>query len=134
MNVACHANGSQEKRPLTKVVLIIEDDDDIRDILTVLLQEETAYQVLHAEDGLVALALVETILPHLIVLDYRLPGMDGRACLDRLRTVPGLASTPTIFISASFPKQMKEELGMVYLRKPFGMDHFLWQVKHLLKE
>jgi len=58
---------------------------DIGETLTVFLQDTTAYQVVHVLDGFAALKVVRTLIPHLILLDYLLPGMDGLECLDRLR-------------------------------------------------
>lgn len=134
MDVAHEANPHLEESTFIKTVLIVEDELDIGEALTALLREETPYQVLHVGDGFAALKLAQTITPHLIVLDYRLPGMDGLECLEALRATEGLDSTPVIFMSAHFPRQMKGEPGMVKLQKPFEMEHFLTLVRQFLNE
>lgn len=56
--------------------MLVEDDHDIREVLQLYLLKE-GYSVIHAEDGLTALQLVETEKPDIIVLDVVLPRMDG---------------------------------------------------------
>ena len=133
MDVANEESADPETHVPIKTVLIIEDEPDIGDALTQLLKEETSYQVLSVGDGFAALKLVRTITPHLIVLDYHLPGMDGLECLEALRATNGLEQTPVIFMSARLPEQVKEEPGMVKLDKPFEMENFLTQVMRLLE-
>jgi CheY-like chemotaxis protein len=123
---------TQKDNTPIKTVLLVEDDADIRESLAQFLKEETPYQVIAASDGFAALKLVRTITPHLIVLDYQLPGMTGLECLEALRTTKGLEHTPVILMSANFPEQVKEEINVVKLEKPFEMEHFLTQVKHFL--
>ncbi len=86
-----------------KTVLIVEDDAAIGEALMAFLQDATAYQVLHVSDGFEALKVVRTLIPHLILLDYQLPGMDGLECLDRLRESCGVEHTPVILMSATPP-------------------------------
>jgi CheY-like chemotaxis protein len=62
-----------------KTVLIVFDDAAIGEALMAYLQDATAYQVLHVSDGFEALKVVRTLIPHLILLDYQLPGMDGHS-------------------------------------------------------
>lgn len=133
MDVVPEASAQQECAPI-KTVLIVEDEPDIAEALSALLKEETPYQVLHVSDGFAALKLVRTIIPHLLILDYRLPAMDGLECLQALRATAGLEQTPVVLMSAHFPTQMKAAPGMVKLPKPFEMDHFLTLVQRLLEE
>lgn len=133
MDVANEESSYPEEHIPIKTVLIIEDEPDIGDALTQLLKEETSYQVLYVSDGFAALKLVRAITPHLLVLDYHLPGMDGLECLEALRATSGLEQTPVIFMSAHLPEQVKQEPTMVKLDKPFEMENFLTQVKRLLE-
>ena len=57
-------------------MLVVEDDDDVRKLIALTLQEE-GYEVLTAHDGYHALRIVATGRPDLIVLDFGLPHLDG---------------------------------------------------------
>src|SRR4029453_10443239 len=65
-------------------ILFVEDESTARKSMASLLADE-GYEVLQAEDGPQALALTSRCEPDLILLDIRLPGMDGLAVLERLR-------------------------------------------------
>lgn len=116
----------------TKTILIIEDDADISEILLQALQDETPYQVLLATDGFQALKIVGSIVPHLILIDYLLPNMDGLECVRLLRATKGVEQTPVILMSAHFPKNAAERKDLLLFEKPFELGTFLQQVKRLL--
>ena len=65
-------------------ILIVDDESNIRDILKDRL-EATGYQVIQASDGKEGLALTESEEPDLILLDLKMPKMDGIEVLERLR-------------------------------------------------
>ena len=117
-----------------ELVLIVEDDMDIRDALTAILRDTTPYQVIDVADGFAALKLVRTLVPQLALLDYLLPGMDGLECLDRLRESKGMEQTPVILMSAAFPKGIETPPDLTFLEKPFEMDTLLDLIRHLLEE
>jgi CheY-like chemotaxis protein len=116
----------------SKTILIIEDDADISELLLQALQDETPYQVLLATEGFQALEMVSGIVPHLILIDYLLPNMDGLECIRHLRATKGTEETPIILMSAFFPKHAAERKDILLLEKPFELGTFLQQVKHLL--
>jgi CheY-like chemotaxis protein len=58
-------------------------------------------------------------IPHLILLDYLLPGMDGLECLDRLRENKGVEQTPVIFMSATPPPNIQARTDLVFLECKF---------------
>ena len=81
------------------VVLVIDDDSDIRDELAELLRDE-GYQVVTAANGREALrALRHDVRPGLILLDLGMPVMDGRAFSAELRSDPALRDTPVVLLS-----------------------------------
>ena len=81
------------------VVLVIDDDSDIRDELAELLRDE-GYEVVTAADGREALrALHRDLRPGLILLDLGMPVMDGRAFSAELRRDPDLRDTPVVLLS-----------------------------------
>lgn len=116
-----------------KTVLIVEDDADIAETLTAILQDATPYQMIHVTDSFAALKVVRTLIPQLVLLDYLLPGMDGLECLDRLRENKGMEQTPVILMSAAFSKGVEARPDLVFLEKPFEMDTLLKLIRRLLE-
>ena len=64
--------------------MIIDDDKDLRSNLSSILKDE-GYDVLAVEDGREALKAVQRNCPNLVLLDIRLPGMDGMKILEKLK-------------------------------------------------
>jgi CheY-like chemotaxis protein len=139
MQDAAHQTPKEDPAPI-KTVLLVEDDVNIRDVLTILLRESTPYQVIPVADGFAALKVVRTLVPHLIVLDYLLPGMDGLECLDLLRESRGMEQTPAILMSAGLPEGVQKRghvqarSDLIFLDKPFEMDTFLTLIQQTLEE
>jgi DNA-binding response OmpR family regulator len=137
MQDAPHQTPGEDRTPL-KTVLLVEDDVDIRDALTILLHEATPYQVIGVPDGFAALKVVRTLVPHLVLLDYLLPGMDGLECLDMLRANKGTEQTPVILMSAGLPEGVQKRgllqarSDLIFLEKPFEMDTFLTLIRQIL--
>ena len=115
-------------------VMVIEDDAEIRGIVTTLLTNE-GYQVEQADDGRMAVERVFLTKPDLILVDLKLPGLDGAEVCKRVRA--GRLNTPIIVISAAkeeFDKVLLLELGADdYLVKPFGARELLARIKAVLR-
>src|SRR5687768_13138528 len=73
----------------TTTVLVAEDYDDARDIMSMVLQS-AGFQVLEARDGIEALEAARSFRPTVIVMDMFMPNMDGLAARRRLRDGPAL--------------------------------------------
>jgi CheY-like chemotaxis protein len=114
-------------------ILVVEDDDDIRDSLKELLEEE-GYRVDTAANGQQALIkLQESELPRLILLDLMMPVMDGWQFQKELRDVPNLARLPVIVISAS--KFSREPLNAAaFIPKPLDAGVLLETIESFLSE
>ena len=78
-------------------ILIIEDDAGIREFMRQAL--EPLHDVLLASNGPDGLAQAQREAPQLILLDLRMPGMDGLAVLSRLKANPKTGSIPDIIVS-----------------------------------
>jgi CheY-like chemotaxis protein len=110
-----------------KCVLIVDDDDGFRSVLMELLQG-FGYDVLCAENGLVALDLLRRGLrPCLILLDLMMPKMNGWEFLDFQRQEPALAHIPVAVLSGVDSLEAKAaSLGVsTLLRKPVELDTLL---------
>ena len=114
-------------------ILVVEDDDDIRDSLKELLEEE-GYRVDTAANGQQALVkLQEQELPQLILLDLMMPVMDGWQFQKELRDVPSLARLPVIVISAS--KFSREPLNAAaFIPKPLDAGVLLETIESFLSD
>jgi two-component system, cell cycle response regulator len=104
------------------VVLVAEDSVVVRALLRAQLAER-GYTVVEAGDGHEALAKAAEARPDVILLDVEMPGLDGFGVLERLRSTPGLADIPVVFVSGRTNAEdavQGLDLGAHdYLRKPF---------------
>jgi two-component system alkaline phosphatase synthesis response regulator PhoP len=80
-------------------VLVIDDEEDIRELLQYNLQKE-GYAVLTAENGEKGLQLMNVHRPDLIILDVMMPGSDGIEICDAIRQTPGFQETLICFLTA----------------------------------
>lgn len=79
---------------MKKFVLIVEDEEDIRELVSYHLIKE-GYQVAGVASGEEALEVAEKQTPDLILLDVMLPGMDGLTVCQRLRSAPRRPTWPS---------------------------------------
>ncbi len=113
-------------------ILIVEDDPGIGSLLLTMLAQETPYDALLVSDGDDALRLLTTRKPHLVILDYQLPGMNGLELADRIHATNGLEQTPLLLISANLPEEELEQHHLPGLPKPFEVETLLMVIKRLL--
>ena len=92
-----------------KTILIIDDDEKNRKLLRVILTSR-GYNTLEAEDGEQGVAEARKSLPGLILLDYRLPLMDGIAVSRLLKSGAATANIPIIIVTSSAMKGDKERI------------------------
>jgi CheY-like chemotaxis protein len=118
---------------LTKSILVVEDDDLVRHVIADALQE-AGFAVALATDGLDALDQIDQHPPDAILLDLRMPQMDGWQFLETCRAAPAWADIPIGLLSAA-PRLLKtaDEWGVqVAIGKPFAIDHLVDQVELLV--
>lgn len=80
-------------------ILIVEDDPDTRTIIKTILNAK-GFSTLEAENGVIALELLETTKVRLILLDIMMPELSGYDVIVRLRMRPSTQSTPVIMLTA----------------------------------
>ena len=109
-----------------RIILIVEDDEDIGAFLVAVLQQKTPYHPILVGDGFAALKTVQDIKPDLVILDYQLPHINGIEVYDQLRTRSELADVPAILITAGLgmPRHALEKRNLVSLSKPLELLHF----------
>jgi two-component system, chemotaxis family, chemotaxis protein CheY len=101
-------------------LLLVEDDAGVRDMMEMILDSE-GYEVVTATNGRTALALLDVEAPDLILLDMRMPEMDGWEFARRY------AKRPIIVVTAAqdASRRAAEIAAQGYLAKPFGIDDLL---------
>lgn len=111
------------KRHKTDTILIIEDDLALLQFATWVLELE-GYHILQAQDGYEGLRLVRERQVALVLLDLRLPGLDGWSVLKEIKSSPELEALPVIVFSASSTVRQQQKalrIGAVeYLVKPIS--------------
>ena len=112
-------------------VLIVEDDPVVREVVTTALADE-GYAVTTAPHGVGALALLgqpERLPPDVILLDLRMPVMDGGVFVEEYRRMPG-PHAPIIALTAApdAAARAAEVQADAVMAKPFGLDDLLAQV------
>jgi len=116
-------------------VLIVEDNPASMRLIRMALRK-SGYRVLEAADGLEALAVARRERPDLIVMDVRLPKMDGLEATRRLRQTPGLGRVPIIALTASAMEGDRQRIIAAgcdeYIAKPFNTRQFPDTVARIL--
>jgi CheY-like chemotaxis protein len=113
-------------------VLVVDDDITIREAVVALLEDD-GYVVEQAANGLEALAAVERRLPKLVLLDMRMPLMDGWAFVDELRK-RNLDITLVAMTATYDARLWAQEIGASsYIGKPFQPDVLLELVDRLCR-
>jgi CheY-like chemotaxis protein len=111
-------------------VLVIEDDPDMRGLLVLMLEEE-GYDMLTASDGLEGLEVARTAKPDLILLDMKMPVMDGWEFARRYRAACKERAPIVVMTAAEDPRKRAEEIGAAgWLGKPVELDELYEAVKH----
>jgi DNA-binding response OmpR family regulator len=114
-------------------ILIVDDEEGFRDGMADLLNME-GYEVSVARDAVEAVSMLPDFRPDVILLDLRMPLLDGEAFLRGIRGLPASREVPVVLISA------KEELRVIasrygaagYLSKPFEAPQLLSLLERVL--
>jgi excisionase family DNA binding protein len=113
-------------------VLIVDDDPEIVGVMTEMLSHDGRFRVESASTGYDAGMLTESFKPHVIVLDYLLPDLNGNVVCKRVREKPELSSTRIICVSGVIKHDEIDGLmkaGMdEFIKKPFDIDHLLGRI------
>ena len=119
-----------------KTILIADDNENIRDALTYLLEDE-GYELLLAKDGADALRKVRERKPDILFLDIMMPEMNGYDVCRTIKNDPNLKSIYVIMLTAKgqvAEQERGKEVGAdEYIVKPFSPMEILARVKILLQ-
>jgi two-component system, OmpR family, alkaline phosphatase synthesis response regulator PhoP len=121
-------------RPL---VLVADDDPDILLLMTLTLERD-GYDVVVAKDGLGALEAAVERVPHLVLLDLMMPGLDGYEVARRIRGEPTTKDLPIVIVTAAAEESQAAralEAGAdAYMKKPFSPRELLAKTAALILE
>ena len=108
---------------MSKKILIIDDEDDIREVAALSLETVAGWEVIVANNGAAGVERAKLDLPDAILLDVMMPGMDGPTTFRELQKSPVTASIPVILLTAkvqSADQRRFADLGVrAVLTKPF---------------
>ncbi len=106
-------------------LLVVDDDPTICEMLEMVLVSE-GYEGGTAPHGLAAFALLDQVRPHVILLDMKMPIMDGWGFLERYRRHPGSKVPVVVVTAAQDDARRASEVGAdAYVAKPFAIDDLI---------
>ena len=117
-------------------ILLVDDENDILEFLSYNLKNE-GFEVLTCNDGQTALNIIDDFMPHLIVLDVMMPGMDGIETCEQIRLNPKYNNILITFLTArseDYSQVAGLEAGADdYINKPIKPKVLVSRVKALLR-
>ncbi len=121
---------------MAKKILAVDDEPDILKVVTFRLRK-AGYEIITAEDGQKALDLIKAQKPGLVLLDLRLPIIDGSEVCKQVKADDELKSIPIILLTATssmnkIADKAKELKADDYLTKPFDPEELLKKVKKFI--
>jgi signal transduction histidine kinase/CheY-like chemotaxis protein len=120
--VAASEGGPGQAQIAPRLVLVIDDDEDVTRILSYVFESQ-GHRVISAHNGREALDLARRYRPDMLTLDLALPEMDGYMVLQSLRAAPETRDIPVICISVKAEPERALSLGANYfLEKPLDID------------
>src|SRR5688572_19517856 len=109
-----------------KVILIVEDEYDNREIMRTVVEDMLGYNVITATDGAAALQAISERPPDLILMDLMMPVLDGFEAIARIKSTPQMAHIPVLAVTAlSRPSDRERALSQgaaECLSKPFDIE------------
>ncbi len=120
-----------------QTVLVVDDDDTIRSIVEAIL-EKNGFKALTASNGTDGLKAANDKAPDAIVLDRKMPDIDGNDVLKSLKDNPATQNIPVLMLTgerAVADVSSSLSLGaMDYIVKPFDQENFLMRLRHIMNK
>jgi len=124
----------KEARIEATTIIVVEDDLNIGALLVEAIRQETPYQAMLATQGTQALDLLRGLTPRLIIVDYRLPDMNGIELYERVHAIKTLEEVPVLLISAEIAPDFKDVTArnLPFMSKPFELTNLFNEIEKLL--
>lgn len=117
-------------------VLIVDDDPNILELFTDVLGEDERFEIRTAANGYDAGMLTEAFKPHMVVLDYMLPDVNGNIVCQRIREHDGMVDTKILFVSGVVNQDEIRGLldagGDDFVKKPFDVPELIGKMTEML--
>ena len=122
---------------MTKKILIVEDEEDILEVLSAILEDLGDYEICYARDGEEALRIARMNNPDIILLDIQLPKLNGYEVCQSVKSDSAMCNIKVLMLSgvAQNSDWLKaQEVGVDdYIVKPFGATALVEKVEKLLR-
>lgn len=120
----------------THLVLVVDDTEDLRVLVAEALRKVGGFQVVTADDGIQGLERYFDVHPDCVVIDIKMPGLDGYQLIHALRGDPASAATPLVVLSALVGEH-ERLAGMLsgadeYLLKPVSLPELIATVRRVI--
>jgi CheY-like chemotaxis protein len=120
----------------TKRILVIDDDEGLRDVIQFYLEAITSWEILTAASGNEGLTIATAEQPDAILLDVMMPEMDGVETFRRIKANSAIQHIPTILLTAKAQTRERQQFanlgiaGLIF--KPFKAPELVTQVRSIL--
>lgn len=121
---------SQTRLSKKLVILVVDDDPDMRMYIRGCLRQVKPIQILEAHNGRQALSITREAQPDLIISDSVMPELDGEGLCREIRSDVNLARTPILLISGR--TRVVSDLADGFLGKPFNSHTLMTEISRLL--
>ena len=120
-----------------KRILVVDDDNQIVELFVDVLSRDERFEVKTASTGYDAGLLTEAFRPHLLLLDYMLPDINGNLVCERIKSNPDLKDTKIIIVSGVVNQEEIDALTRSgsdgFVKKPFNIEKLIARMAELLE-
>jgi len=121
--------------PSTKRILVVDDDAEIVNVIRDALRDDARFEVRSAANGYDAGLLTEQFRPHVVLLDYMLPDINGNVVCERIRSREDLAGTRIVIVSGVINQQEIDAMLRLgaddFIKKPFDVNKLIARIGEL---
>ena len=118
-------------------VLVVDDDPEIVELFVDVLERDGRFEVKTAATGYDAGMLTEGFRPHMVLLDYMLPDINGNLVCERIKQNPDLKDTKIIIVSGVVNQEEIDALTKhgcdAFVKKPFNIEKLILRMAELLE-
>lgn len=122
---------------LKKRILVVDDDNEIVDLFVDVLGRDERFEVKTAATGYDAGLMTEQFRPHLLLLDYMLPDINGNLVCQRIRSNPDLKEIRIIIVSGVVSQEEIDALtgsgADAFVKKPFNIEKLVQRISAMLE-
>ncbi len=120
-----------------KRILIVDDDPKIIDLFRDVLGSDSRFEVETAANGYDAGMLTEKFRPHLVLLDFMLPDINGNLVCERIKSNPDLSDTKILIVSGVVKQNEINQLAANgadgFVKKPFDIRQLVHHIEEMLQ-